>query len=329
MPICARRFAFAVFLFAAGTTLASAWQSSAPGAPTPVSIMASVLSKNGIFVPGLTKDEFEVFDNGKRQVLTSFENKVQPIALVVLVDRSGTLGWDPTLVWQAAERLVAASVRPGDTARAGTFSSKIIIAPPNFTDDKDAITQAFAESIQGAGPSPLWNAASAAIDALAAQPGRRILMIVSENRDAPGTPGGATLVDVRARAQANDIVVYAIGLAAPAARGALAPMSASQQGRGRSSSSSESGSKAPGGAGMPDPGLKSLTSETGGDYFEFESGISVPVSFESIADELHHQYVLAFMPAALDGKVHTIEVRVKRPGATVLARKSYVASPGK
>jgi hypothetical protein len=80
---------------------------------------------------------------------------------------------------------------------------------------------------------------------------------------------------------------------------------------------------------MPDPGLKSLTSETGGDYFEFESGISVPVSFESIADELHHQYVLAFMPAALDGKVHTIEVRVKRPGATVLARKSYVASPGK
>ena len=111
----------------------SAGQSPATGAATaPVSILASVLSKNGIFVPSLTQDEFEVLDNGKRQPLTFFENKVRPIALVVLIDRSGTLGWDPTLVWQAAERLVAASVRPGDKARAGTFSSKIIMGPSEF-----------------------------------------------------------------------------------------------------------------------------------------------------------------------------------------------------
>jgi Ca-activated chloride channel family protein len=316
----ARRFVPAVLLLVTGPALTSAAQSPATGAATaPVSILASVLSKNGIFVPSLTQDEFEVLDNGKRQPLTFFENKVQPITLVVLIDRSGTLGWDPTLVWQAAERLVAASVRPGDKARAGTFSSKIIMAPPSFTDDKDAITQAFAESIQGAGPAPLWNAASAAIDALAAQPGRRVLLIVSENRDEPGTGGGATLV-----------VVYAIGLSAPPARGALSPMSASQQGRGRPpSSSTESGGKPPNAVGMPDPGLKSLTTETGGDYFDFESGISVPASFEFIADELHHQYALGFTATVLDGKTHTLDVRVKRPGLTVKARKTYVASPGK
>jgi len=331
MLIRARRFVPVVLLIVIATALVGADQSAAPGAaPTRVSILASVLSKRGIFVSDLTKDEFEVLDNGKRQPLTLFENKIQPIALVVLIDRSGTLGWDPNLVWQAAERLVAGTVRPGDKARVGTFSSKIIIAPPDFTGDLEALQKAFTESIQGAGPTPLWNAASAAIDALAAQPGRRVLLIVSQNRDAP-EKAGATLVDVRARAQANDVAVYGIGLAAQAARGALAPGAQRQQGRGAATSSGgESGSKPlSGGSGTPDPGLKTLATETGGDYFDFESGISVPASFEFIADELHHQYVLGLTAAVLDGKVHTIDVRVKRPGVTVNARKTYVASPGK
>jgi VWFA-related protein len=330
MPIRVRRFVPVVLLIVTATVLIWADQSPVPSAaPTPVSILASVLSKRGMFVPDLTRDEFEVFDNGKRQPLTFFENRVQPIALVLLIDRSGTLGWDPALVWQAGEKLLAASVRPGDQARVGTFSSKIIIAPPDFTGDGDTLKRAFTESIQGAGPSPLWNAASAAIDALAAQPGRRVLLVVSENRDAPDAGGGATLADVRARAQASDVVVYAIGLAAQVSRGALAPMSQSQQGRGGATSGGEPGPKTASRVGVPDPGLRSLTSETGGDYFEFESGISVPASFEFIADELHHQYAMGFTPTVLDGKTHTVDVRVKRPGVVVQARKTYVASPGK
>jgi hypothetical protein len=41
--------------------------------------------------------------------------------------------------------------------------------------------------------------------------------------------------------------------------------------------------------------------------------------------ELHSQYLLGFTPSTLDGRVHTLEVRLNRPGLTARARKSYVA----
>ena len=43
-----------------------------------------------------------------------------------------------------------------------------------------------------------------------------------------------------------------------------------------------------------------------------------------MAQELHSQYVLGFAPAT-DGKLHKLEVRVKKPGMTARARKTYLA----
>ena len=45
-----------------------------------------------------------------------------------------------------------------------------------------------------------------------------------------------------------------------------------------------------------------------------------------MAQELRSQYPLGFTPETLDGKVHKLEVRAKRPGVTVRARKSYSAA---
>ena len=47
---------------------------------------------------------------------------------------------------------------------------------------------------------------------------------------------------------------------------------------------------------------------------------------ERVAQELRSQYLVAFAPEALDGKPHRLDVRVKRPGVTVRARKSYLAA---
>ena len=48
-------------------------------------------------------------------------------------------------------------------------------------------------------------------------------------------------------------------------------------------------------------------------------------TFTRIAQELHSQYVLGFSPEKVDGKVHKLEVKLKRPGLTTRASKSYVA----
>lgn len=317
----------------AGVVLAAAGQTPAPheGMMT-VSIVASVLTKRGILVSDLTQDDFDVFDNGKRQPLTIFKNEVVPISMVILVDRSGSLGWDPGVVWQTAERFVSTALLTGDKARAGTFSSKILIAPPDFTSDREAILKGLRDSTQGAGWTPLWNATSAAIEALSAQSGRRVVMIVSQNRDAPDKTGAnSSLADVRARALSSGVVVFAFGMSAKLPHGAVPPMS--QQGQsGRGGGGRSGGATAPltpSDDAAPDPGLKILTDETGGDYFEFEHGLTLPDSFGFLADELHHQYMLGFTATTLDGKVHTLDVRVKQPGLTVKARKTYVASQGK
>ena len=49
---------------------------------------------------------------------------------------------------------------------------------------------------------------------------------------------------------------------------------------------------------------------------------------QSVADELHQQYLIGFSPARLDGRVHRLDVKVKRPDVTVRARKMYVAAAG-
>ena len=46
-----------------------------------------------------------------------------------------------------------------------------------------------------------------------------------------------------------------------------------------------------------------------------------------VIQELHSQYVMGFTPSMLDGKVHKLTVRVKKPGMTARARRSYLASP--
>ena len=79
----------------------------------------------------------------------------------------------------------------------------------------------------------------------------------------------------------------------------------------------------------PDRALRRLSDETGGGFFilRFKKKDQLGETFTRVAQELHSQYVLGFTPQTLDGKVHKLEVRLKKPGLTARSRKSYVASP--
>ena len=75
----------------------------------------------------------------------------------------------------------------------------------------------------------------------------------------------------------------------------------------------------------PDEGLPKIAAATGGGYFELTSTNNLAETFRRVADELHRQYALGFTPQTLDGKMHALTVRVAQPGASVRARKSYLA----
>src|ERR1051325_4052676 len=73
-----------------------------------VAVYATVTSADGRLVPELTRDQFAILDNGKPQPLTLFSNDVQPITVVLLLDRSGSMRGNFALVEEAAAQFVAA-----------------------------------------------------------------------------------------------------------------------------------------------------------------------------------------------------------------------------
>jgi hypothetical protein len=76
----------------------------------------------------------------------------------------------------------------------------------------------------------------------------------------------------------------------------------------------------------PDRGLKKLSEETGGGYFELKKTDELGPTFTRVVQELHSLYTLGFNPATLDGKVHRLDVKMKQAGMVARARKSYVAT---
>jgi VWFA-related protein len=176
-----------------------------------VSIYATVLDEDGRLVPGLARDDFEVFDNGQRRELSLFANDLQPITIVVMLDRSGSMAAHFGLVRDAAEVFVE-NLLPDDKARIGSFSERILIDPEAFTSDKDELKNVLRHKLQSSGPTPLWRATSAAMDALSGQDGRRVVLMFTDGKDSPALGPTTTFDDVRTRAQVEEIMVYGIGL---------------------------------------------------------------------------------------------------------------------
>src|SRR5690606_22800400 len=116
------------------------------------------------------QDDFEVFDNGRRQEITLFANDFQPITIVVMLDRSGSMVKNFDLVRKAAERFID-HLGPDDRARVGSFSNRIRIDPEEFTSDRAALVRVLREKLQDPGTTPLWRATSLAMTALSKEPG--------------------------------------------------------------------------------------------------------------------------------------------------------------
>ena len=79
------------------------------------------------------------------------------------------------------------------------------------------------------------------------------------------------------------------------------------------------------GSERPSRELERLALSTGGAFYQVETSDDMNPVFTEVVQQLRQQYVLGFVPAAFDGKRHSLTVRVKRPGVQVQARQSYVA----
>ena len=100
-----------------------------------VSLFVTVNDAQKRLVPDLEQGDFEVLDNDKPQTLVSFENDVQPITVVVILDTSGSMTNSIDRLKDAAAQFFI-RLLPADKARVGAFNDKIQISA-RFTNNRD------------------------------------------------------------------------------------------------------------------------------------------------------------------------------------------------
>jgi len=300
--------------FAAASLAAAAQQPTFRAGSDAVRVFVTAVDRDGKLVTGLTQDQFEVRDEGKPQPIAQFDNRPQPIRLIVMLDVSGSMEGNLPLLRAAGAQLFG-RLLPEDVARVGAFGHDVTISEA-FTHDANELNRAMPSSIAPDAPTPLWRAIDRALDAFGdASDMRKVILVFSDGKDTGSFSfrqkpvSQAEAID---RARREDVMIYAIGLRSRGAR----PM---MPGIG------------PGGlqamvlADLPDPGLARVAEETGGGYTEIRFGQDLGAAFAAVADELHTQYLLAFAPSKRDGKVHEIAVKVNQNGVKPRARRSYVA----
>jgi Ca-activated chloride channel homolog len=264
-----------------------------------VALYVTVMDPTKRLVPDLTQEDFEVYDNGKLQTLTNFDNQATPITAVVMLDTSGSMTLALDLVKQAAEEFLI-RMMPHDKAKVGAFNDKIEVKPAEglpFSDNRDQLIRALSDLDFGY-PTRLYDAVDYSITQLKPVDGRKVVLVFTDGEDTASKVSAGNAVE---RARVEEVMVYSVGLENEYLNGNQ---------RVRTS---------------PDRGLRRLSEETGGGFFMLKKKDELGSTFTRIAQELHSQYVMGFTPETLDGKIHKLEVRVKRSGMTARARKSYVA----
>jgi Ca-activated chloride channel family protein len=261
-----------------------------------VSIFATVTDKDNRLVPDLTREDFEILDNDKPQAITLFENETRPITVVLMLDTSASMTANLKLVREAAEQFLI-RLLPSDKAKVGAFNDKIEVSA-HFTADRDDLIAELG-GLDFGNATRLHDAAAMSLDDLAGIEGRRVLVLLTDGADYGSRTSFRTVMD---RARTEEVMIYAIGLASDYFDGARIVRS------------------------RPDGGLRRLADETGGGYFELKKTSDLAPTFTRVAQELHSQYALGFVASRLDNRLHKLTVRLKQPGMTARARRSYMAS---
>ena len=263
----------------------------------PVYVTVTDLEKR--LVPDLVQEDFEILDNGKLQTVNVFSNQPVPITTTVMIDTSGSMTTALELVKDGAEQFLL-RLLPHDKAQVGEFSDKIKFHPGSFIDDRDRLVYLLKNDLDFGYPTRLYDAVDESLERLEPMDGRKVVLVFTDGDDTASTK--SNLNKVMDRARAKDVMVYAVGL-----------VNTYFDGQKQTTS-------------KPDRGLKKLAEDTGGGYFELKRTADLGETFTRVAQELHSQYVLGFSPETLDGKVHKLEVRVKKGGMSARARKTYVAA---
>jgi Ca-activated chloride channel family protein len=173
-----------------------------------VLLHATVVDDKQHIVTNLDQSSFSVFEDGKPQTIVSFRHEDIPVAMVIVIDNSGSMREKRAKVNQAALNLVRSS-NPQDEVFVVNFNDEYYL-DQDFTNDLLKLKEAL-EKIDARGGTALYEAVVASAENFRfAKLERKVLFVVTDGED---NASRETLEQAVKRLQGeNGPSVYAIGI---------------------------------------------------------------------------------------------------------------------
>src|SRR5213080_1161975 len=267
---------------------------------------AQVIDKKTKRVIGdLTKDDFELSDNGARQQISYFSRDELPLSIMLLLDVSGSVR---PILHQIRDGALNAlqRLRPQDQVAVMAFANTSRLAQ-NFTNDRklaaQKIEEATASDVLGRGTflGPALDSAAIHMRRAPAQAGRRVIIVVTDNI---AITTGRQTKDILEELFDSGTVVY--GLIVRAAIGKVFNVMFLGQIK----------------------GVNEFVAQTGGEIVGADKN-EVEAKLGAVIDRLRSRYAIGFRPtdANDDVKFRRVEIRVAVKKRTeklvVLTKRGY------
>ncbi len=281
-----------------------------------VNVYAVVRDKEGRLVSNLTKDDFELTEDGVPQTIRYFSRAADtPLTLALMIDTSPSQKYVLPLEQRKAIDFLNEVMRPKDLTCVLHFDVQVELLQ-DFTASLPLLRQAVAETVinggaqgplpstfpaAGAGATHLYDAVwLVSTQLMNSQVGRKVAVMLTDGEDQGSKE---TLKTALKAAQKADLILYGVDIVDRAFYG-LSGLSFNG-----------------------DSVLKKFSAETGGEVIHVTGQKKTAAAFREIADQLRTQYLLGYTPTnhARNGKYRKIRVRVSNKSYKVQARRGYYA----
>jgi VWFA-related protein len=172
---------------------------------TLVSLPVQVMDRNGRFIGGLLKEDFQVFEDGKLQNIEYFGNLEQPFTVALILDMSYSTVFKTEEI-QAAAIAFTAQLRPNDKVMVIAFDQEINLLC-NPTIDRQISRQAIKSTKIGTGTS-VYETIDFALDKLKLVSGRKAIVLFSDGVDTTSRKTAAN--ENLRKAEESDVLIFPI-----------------------------------------------------------------------------------------------------------------------
>ena len=295
---------------------------------TLIKIPVTVANRSGSYVPSLSKQNFQVFEDGKEQEIAYFGTSDQPFTAILLIDVSNSTSLKIEQIQDGAIAFVN-QMLPQDKVMVISFDSGIHKLL-EYSNDKAALTAAIRKIRFGGGTS-LYDAVNFSIKKRIAQiQGKKAIVLFTDGVDTTSSASYESSVSEAVESEATIFPIYlntfldAIGIGGGGGGAMSTPPILGMPGTigGQQSIGAAKEEYALGRRYLQD-----LANATGGRIFRTDNSSSgLTAAFEGIAEELRDQYEIGYYPSneGKTGDRKQIRVRINRPNLIIHSRDSYI-----